>query len=416
MLKILCLRFYPLEVYTINFHIIWMTIMQFLLKCLTALLSLTACEQKKVTPPPKPAEVTNYIVEPESIPVVYDFVGFAQSSHPVEIRARVEGYLEKIAYKEGQLVNEGDLMFQLDPRLYEADVSKAKAEVARQEALLVNANLTVDRLRPLFEKNAASKKDLDNAVANQLATDAALLAAKAQLQYNEVNLGYTTITSPITGYSDKAKFREGALINPASNSLLTTVSVIDPIWVYFTISDNDILRTSQEEAKNTLKLPRGNSEDHITIADDNKYVVEATFSDGSLFPHKGIVDYSSPTYDQATGTIQVRAVFPNPEAALRPGQFVRVKVLGAIHPDALLVPRRALMQKKDGMYVYLIDQDNKVTAQDVTGDEWYEEYQIITNGLKPGDNIVIDGINKLMPGSKVNVVGPWKDPKEEPTK
>lgn len=369
----------------------------------------TACEPEKKPPEKLPAEVTDYVVKEQTIPVTFDFVGFAQSSHPVEIRARVEGYLEKIAYQEGQLVQEGELLFQLDPRLYEADVEKAKGEVARQEAILANANLTVDRLRPLFEKNAASKKDLDNAIANQLASQASVLTAKAQLQYNEVNLGYTTITSPITGFSDKAKLREGALINPASNSLLTTVSVIDPIWVYFTISDNDILRVTEQEAKNSLILPKGSSS--VTVAENNQYVVEAVFSDGTTYNQKGIVDYSSPTYDQATGTLQVRAVFPNPEITLRPGQFVRVRVLGAERPNALMVPRRALLQKKDGQYVFLI-KEGKAFPQNVSTGEWYGDYQLITNGLKIGDRIVVDGTNKLQPGSPVRVVGLWDEKKK----
>lgn len=371
---------------------------------------VASCQSEKKPSEKPPAEVTDFIVSEQNVPAIFDFVGFAQSSHPVEIRARVEGYLENIAYQEGQLVKEGQLLFQLDPRLYEADVEKSRGEVARQEAILANANLTVDRLRPLFEKNAASKKDLDNAIANQLASQAAVITAKAQLQYNEVNLGYTTITSPITGYSDKAKLREGALINPASNSLLTTVSVIDPIWVYFTISDNDILKATEQEAKKSLVLPKGDSS--ITVADNNKYIVEAVFSDGTLFNQKGIVDYSSPTYDQATGTMQVRAVFPNPEGILRPGQFVRVRVLGAERPNALLVPRRALLQNKNGQFVYLI-KDGKAFPQNVMGAEWYKDYQIITNGLKIGDRIVVDGTNKLLPGSPVSVIGLWDADKKQ---
>lgn len=377
---------------------------------LLCFLSLTACKQQHQAPQMPPAEVTDYVVQPKTVPVVFDFVGFAQSSHPVEIRARVEGYLEKIAYQEGQLVNQGDLLFQLDPRLYEADVEKAKAEVARQEAILANANLTVDRLKPLFEKKAASKKDLDNAIASQLSSEAAVLAAKAQLIYNQVNLGYTTIISPITGYADKARLREGALINPASNSLLTTVSVIDPIWIYFTVSDNDILKAEEQRANKTIVLPY--DEGTVTVGKENKYVVEVLLSNNTVYPIKGVVDYSSPTFDQATGTIQVRAVFKNPEGLLRPGQFVRVKVYGAEHPGALTVPRRALLQNSQGMFVYLINKDNKANVQNVTTGDWYGDYQVVTNGLKAGDRIVVDGINKILPGATVNVTGPWKEPEK----
>ncbi|MBA3816958.1 MAG: efflux RND transporter periplasmic adaptor subunit [Parachlamydiaceae bacterium] len=353
-------------------------------------------DKKKLSVIP-PVDVNDYTVEPHNIPAVFDFIGFAESIHPVEIRARVEGYLDKIAYEDGQMVQEGSLLFQLDPRQYEAQLAQAQAEVAKQEAILENAKLTVKRLTPLYEKKAASKKDLDNATASELSAAASLLSAKANLLNADINLGYTTILSPITGLSDKAKLREGALINPASNSLLTTISVIDPIWVYFTISDNDILKATKQSDEHSIILPK-----------DKDYDVQIFLSDGSIFPYKGKVNFSAPTYDQSTGTLLARAVFQNPRADLRPGQFVRVKVFGAKRPNALTVPRRALMQKSSGMFVYLISKDNKVISQDVTTGDWYEDDQVITNGLKTGDRIVVDGINKVRPGMAVNILGPWK--------
>lgn len=369
---------------------------------------MVSCNSKEKPPEVPPVDVTDYTVEPKNIPVVFDFVGFAESIHPVEIRARVEGYLDKIAYDEGQLVQEGDLLFQLDPQQFAAKVEQAKGEVARQVAILENANLTVNRLRPLYEQKAASKKDLDNAVAQQLSSEASLLSAQAQLLYDEINLGYTTIRSPITGYAGRARFREGALITPTTDSLLTTVSVLDPIWVYFTISDNDILRARQQEANETITLPE--AKNSITLPKENNYSVQAVLSDGSIFPFKGKVNFSSPTYDQSTGTMLARAVFPNPKGDLRPGQFVRVKVYGAERPNALFVPQRALSQKKNGMFVYLIGKDNKVIAQDVSTSDWYGDYQIITNGLKPGDRIVVDGIGKLHPGAVIHVIDSWTPP------
>lgn len=367
---------------------------------IAVLLSLTcACNSYDKKPPViPPPTVTVFEVEAKTIPAVFDFIGFAESSHPVEIRAKVEGYLEKIAYIEGSLVQEGDLLFQIDPNQFQAKVEVAKGEVARQKALLANAVLTVNRLTPLYEQKAASKKDLDNAVANQLAVAAALQSAEAQLLDNEINLGYTTIRSPVKGLADKSRYHEGALINPGENSLMTTVSVLDPIWIYFTISDNDILRARQQENDKSLTLPQ-----------KSEYVVDAIMSDYSVYPHKGKVDFSSPTYDRATGTLLARAVFPNPKGDLLPGQFVRVKVYGADYPKALFVPQRALLQKKTGMYVYLVGKDDKIIAQDVSTGSWFEDYQIVTNGLKIGDRIVVDGINKIRPGSIVQVVGPWKN-------
>lgn len=368
-------------------------------------LFLSSCKEKK-PPAPQSVDVTEFVVEPKTIPAIFDFVGFAESSHPVEIRARVEGYLDKIAYIEGQLVQEGDLLFQLDPKQYAAQVEQAKGEVAKREAILENAKLTVNRLSPLYQQKAASKKDLDNAIASELSAAASLLSAKAQLLFNEINLGYTTIRSPITGLSARSQYHEGALINPGANSLLTTVSVFDPIWVYFTISDNDILRARQQQEEHQLTLPSSNQ--NIVLPQENEYIVEVIQSDGTTFAHKGKVDYTAPMYDQTTGTLQARAVFPNPQAILLPGQFLRVKVYGAERPNAIAVPQRALMQKKNGMFVWLIDKNNTVIAQDVSTGEWVGDYQIVTNGLKPGDRIVVDGINKLIPGAPVHVTAPWK--------
>lgn len=368
---------------------------------------LTASCTAKASKPARPApSVTDYVVEKSTLPVVLDFVGFAESSHPVEIRARVEGYLDTIAYEEGQLVKPGQLMFQLDPKQFQAKVAEAKGEVARQEAILENTNLTVARLTPLYAQSAASKKDLDNATSAQLAAIAAVEVAKANLLNAAINLEYTTIASPIEGYSGRAKWREGSLITPGQDGLLTTVSVLDPIWVYFTVSDTDILRIREQEAKKAIALPTGQGP--VVLSRDNSWVVEAVLSDGSTFPHKGKVDFSAPSYDQSTGSLMARAVFPNPEAGLRPGQFVRVKVYGAERPEAIVVPQRALIQKKGGMFVYLIDAENKVNAQDVGTGDWYGDYQVVTDGLKVGDRIVADGTNKVRPGMVVNIEGLWK--------
>ena len=361
-------------------------------------LLLFSCEKKsEIKPVMPPVEVTDFIVEPKDIPAVFEFVGFAESSHPVEIRARVEGYLDKIFYDEGALVHQGDLLFQLDPRQFEAKVAQASAEVDRQAAIFENAKLTVDRLKPLYEQKAASKKDLDNAISSQLSSFASLQSAKAQLLDNEINLGYTTIKAPITGMANRARFHEGALIS-LGNNLLTNISVLDPIWVYFTVSGNDILKATQQKLNNRMTVP-----------ENDNYDVELIQSNGVIFPYRGKLNFNSPNYDQATGTLLVRAVFNNPDQGLRPGEFVRVKIYGAQHSQALYVPLRALMQKKNGMFVYLINSDNTVTEQDVSTAEWYEDYQIITNGLKTGDHIVVDGINKIRSGSKIKVIGPWKE-------
>jgi len=367
---------------------------------------MVSCGSKE-TPAQAPVKVTSFTVEPKTIPVVFDYVGFAESPHQVEIRARVEGYLDEIGYIEGQKVEEGDLLFQIDPRQFEASVAQAKGEVDRQEAINANAKLTVERLQPLYEKKAASKKDLDNAIASELSSKASLESAQAQLLEAEINLGYTTILSPVNGYAGKANYRTGALVMPGKESLLTTVSVLDPIWVYFSVSGNDILRVQEQLQKKTVVLPKGKKEP--------EWIVQAFLSDETPYPYDGKVNFSSPTYNQGTGTLEARAVFPNPKAILRPGQFVKLKVYGAKRPNAIVVPRRAIIQKSDGMFVYLINRENKAVAQDISAEGWYEDYQIVTNGLKKGDRIVVDGINKIQPETKVEVSGEWT-PATEKTK
>ncbi|EFB40674.1 MULTISPECIES: efflux RND transporter periplasmic adaptor subunit [Parachlamydia] len=373
---------------------------------------LFSCDSKVENTPVNPVDVTDYVVESKTLPVVYDYIGFAQSSHPVEIRARVEGYLDKIAYQEGQLVHEGDLLFQLDPKQYQARVEQSKGDVAKQEALLENAKLTVQRLEPLYKQEAASKKDLDNAIANKLSIEAALQTAKASLLDNEINLGYTTITSPITGYADRSNYREGALVTPGVNNLLTTVSVLDPIWVYFSVSDYDILRIRQMQSKQTITVPQF---EIMTLPKNNDYQVEGILSDGSVYPQVGRLDFGSPTYDQSTGTLLVRAVFPNPLGEIRPGEFMRIKLHGIERPNAIFVPRRALLQKKEGMFVYLIDKHGNAAAQDVSVGDWYGDYQIITNGLEVGDKVIVDGTNKVFPGVPVHVKGAWTPSKSSST-
>lgn len=360
------------------------------------LLALSSCGHKPEPPPTPPVDVTVFKVEPATIPIQPEYVGFANSSHPVEIRARVEGYLDTIAYTEGSLVKQGQLLFQIDPRPFIADVEKAKGELMRQQAGLENAKLTVDRLTPLYEKKAASKRDLDNAIASKLQAEASVQSAAAQLTLAEINLGYATITSPVTGLSDKAKWREGSLINPGANSLMTTVSVVDPIWIIFNVSDTDIFKYQKEIRERIVTGPK-----------DELFEVEAILMDGSMYSYKGVVDFSSPTYDQTTGSLSVRGVFPNPEVMIRPGQFVRVRVLGSVRPNTIFVPQRAVLEGKKGNFVYVV-RNGKAEVQAVGVGDWYGDNQIVQQGLKAGDVVIVDGVNKVKDGSPVHVTGDYK--------
>jgi membrane fusion protein, multidrug efflux system len=358
---------------------------------LAGLLSSSCGSQKEQKPFP-PAFVTAFKVEPKTIPATFEFVGVAKSSHPVEIRARVEGYLWSIDYTEGSPVTAGELLFQLDPRPFEASLEAASADLAREEAILWRSQRSLERMTSLFGKNAVSQKDLDNATAEVLTGEASVAAAKANLVQAQLNLSYTRVTSPINGLSSRAVYREGTLITPNINGLLALVSVVDPIWVVFSISDNEMLRGQGESAQHRLILPP-----------QQEYTVNLELSDGTMFPYPGKVNFASPTLDPDTGSMIVRATFDNPYHMVLPGQFVKAYVSGAVRPDAIFVPKEALSQGETGMYVFVIDKNNKVSIRDVEVGEWYGKYWIIKQGLTKGEVVVVEGVNKLMEGALVTI-------------
>jgi membrane fusion protein, multidrug efflux system len=354
------------------------------------LASFTACQQEAQPPAPPPPAVNVVTIRPQTIPAVFEYVGVAQSSHLVEIRARVEGYLEKIAYREGDLVHANDLLFELDSKPFLAALAQAKAVEEQQEALLWDAQRAVERFKPLYEQKAASKRDLDNALAQEQGAKAAVNAAKAQVTQAELNLGYTKIHSPITGLSGQSKFREGALVSPGAASLMTTISALDPIWVNFNVSEGDMLKYREEVVKGHLKLPK-----------DLNFEIEVILANGSALPSKGKVDFADPNLQAATGSMNVRAVIPNPEEILKPGQFVRTRLIGATRPDAIVVPQRAVMQGSKGLFVYLVNNENVVEIAPVEAGAWYKEDWIIKSGLRKDDKVIVDGTNKVMPGMTV---------------
>ena len=361
------------------------------LRLVTLLILLTSCGEKQQEPQIASVEVTTVLVKKNTIPYVFKSVGYAASSHPVEIRARVEGYLEKISYKEGDKVEEGQIMFMLDQRNFIAAVEQNKALLAKEKALLWNAHQAVDRLTPLYAKHAASKKDLDDATSTLLASEASVDAAKANLETAEINLSYTTIRSPINGMAGKSNFREGALISPGPNNLMTNVDAIDPIWVYFNASENERLKFLNDVKKRTIIAPK-----------EDNYDVEIILANGSMFPYRGKVNFAAPTYDQRTGTVSLRAEIPNPDSLILPGEFVRVRVLGAVRPNTIYVPQQALLEGKSGMYVFIV-RDGKAAIQNVVVGDWYGDYWIINQGLQVGDEVIVEGINKIGQGSPVTV-------------
>ena len=314
-----------------------------------------------------PVDVTVVSVAPQTTPATYEFTGKTESSRAVEIRARVEGYLDKIAYTEGDFVRAGQLMFQLDPKPFQAALDSAKGDLARAEAQLANASATLARVKPLARQNALSQKDLDDAVANERSAQAQVQSAKAQARTAELNLGYATIKSPFNGLADKSQFREGSLVTPGSNSLLTTVVQLDPAWVNFGAGENDVLKFRRQKASGQLKATENPD-------------VELVLADGSVYPNKGRIDYVAPTIDAQTGTLAIRAEIPNPDRVLSPGQFVRVRLQGIERANVLLVPQRAVMQGPQGKFVYVVSPENKaevkpVQVGDFYGDQWIQDFR-----------------------------------------
>jgi membrane fusion protein (multidrug efflux system) len=315
-------------------------------------------------PAPPPVEVTVVSAAPQTTPATFEFTGKTESSRSVEIRARVEGYLDKIAYTEGDFVRTGQLLFQLDPQPFQAALDNARGDLARAEAQLANARATLARVRPLAKENAVSQKDLDDAVAAERSAQAQVQSAKAQVRTAELNLGYTTIKSPLNGLSSKSEFRQGSLVTPGANSLMTTVLQLDPIWVNFGIGENELLRMRTEAAAGRLKGPG-----------IDKLEVELVQADGSTFPQKGRITFVSPTVDQQTGTVTLRAEIPNPgsQGRLLPGQFVRVRIEGASRPNTIMVPQRAVMQGPQGKFVYVVGADDKTEVKPVQVGDFYGE-------------------------------------------
>jgi membrane fusion protein (multidrug efflux system) len=354
---------------------------------------LAGCSKETTRPPTPTAEVTAVTVSQKDVPVPIEFVAQTQSSREVEIRARVEGFLDKQLYKEGEPVRAGQVMFQMDRKPFEAALQSAKGQLAQQRARLAVAQQNLARVRPLAAQNAVSKKDLDDAVGNEQQTRAAVLAAEGEVRTAQLNLSYTTIASPLHGLSSNAKKQEGSYVTPGESGLLTTVSQLDPMWVNFSVSENELLKYRTEVEKGTLRFPP-----------NNEFDVELILSDGSVYPNKGRISFIAPSFSKETGTFLIRTEVANRDGKLRPGQFVRAKVLGAVRPGAILLPRRAVLQGAKSHYVWVIGKDGKAQERVVEVGDWYGDEWFIRQGLHAGERVVVDGAIRVASGVPLKVV------------
>ena len=357
-----------------------------------AVLALGAgCEEKKQAPvAAQPPEVEVVQVLQQDVPIFAEWIGTTDGLVNAKIRAQVSGYLLKQTYKEGTTVKKGDLLFEIDPRPFKAAFDQAVAQLAIAKARFGKTELDVKRYTPLAKESAISQQELDDAIQANLGAKASVQSAEAAVEQARLNLDFTRIISPIDGIAGTAIVQIGDLVGPSSANELTTVSTVNPIKVNFPISEQEYMGAVQSRERTGRKQ---------SAAGD--MVLELILADGSMFPQPGKLSFADRQVDVKTGTIRVAALFPNPGDILRPGQFARVRALTEIRQNALLVPQRAVTELQGGFQVAVVGPDNKVTIRNVKASERVGSLWVIDEGLKPGDRIVMEGVQKVREGQAV---------------
>lgn len=359
------------------------------------LIIILLCWIFRSKPAPAPLPVVEVQkIEPAQVNIYGQYAGRIRAQQFVEVRARVEGYLESILFEEGTQIDKGQTLFRIDRKVYAARAEKARAQLKKAQANALKAERDLARIRPLFEQNAASQLDLDNAIAAYENAKAEESVAQADLVQAELTLSYCNVTSPISGYISERSADIGTLVGTGGQSLLATVVKSDTVLVDFSMTALDYLNSKNRNVNLGQK------------EDDAKWdaFVTVTLADGSVYPHKGLVDFASPQVDPTTGTFSVRAEMPNPDHTLLPGEFTRVKVLMDVRPDAIQVPSKALEIEKGAVYVYVVRPDSVVERRFVeTGPEQNNSI-IIERGLGAGEQLVTEGFHKLRHGMKVTPV------------
>lgn len=337
----------------------------------------------------------------QRVPDEPEFIGQAEASRPVEIRPQVTGILKAVLYREGRDVKQGDRLYQIDPIPFQGAAASARAKIAQAEARLVQAKQDLARVKPLLAEQAVSQKDVDDAVAGNLAAEAALQGAKADLIKAQFELDNTLITAPIDGLIERSRFYEGRLVS-AQTDLLTVIHRVDPMYVVVSVPETFILRRRRDVAAHRIEHP-------------GVYKLRGvlTLMDGTVYPNEGVLDLMEPGLQTETGARQFRITFPNPKRILLPGQFVKVRFTGDVKTEAVLVPQRAVLQGPTGPFVFIVNGDEKIEMQSVVASDWKGTQWLIDEGLKPGDRVVVNGLMKIGPGAPVKAV-PMTPPADPP--
>ena len=362
-----------------------------------ALAVITAC--KKEPPPPPPPEVQVMTVARSTVPIYAEYTGQTRGSVELEVRARVEGILQRQHYQDGPEVKRGDLLFTIDPATYEAALAQARSQLAEAQAALTRATNDVNRYRPLAASRAIPQQTLDNALSAQEAAQASVAAARATVEQARLNLSYTRISAEVGGLAGKAEVLPGNFVGRGEPTLLTKISQLDPIHVRFSIPEQEFLRIqrtlsglSQEERR-----ARGRS------------AFDMTFADGTLYPQKGDFVFGDRQVDPTTGALLVEVKFPNPGKSVRPGQFARVRFLMGSLDSAIVVPQRAVRELQGTYRVAVVDSANRVFFRQVESPATFGNDRVITGGLQPGDRIVVEGLQRVRDSVVVNA-RPWAPP------
>jgi membrane fusion protein (multidrug efflux system) len=358
-----------------------------------AALGLVACRETPQPPTPPPPSVAISEIKAGPVPLRFQYAGRVAAFREVEVRARVSGILQEKSFVEGATVKAGDVLFRIDPVSYEAELARAKAQLQQAQAQISRTRRDAERSATLLQRQYGTEKARDDAVSAYELAQAGVAGAEAQVKTAEINLGYTTITAPIAGITALRVLPEGSLVGTgASDSLLTRISELDPVYVHFSFTDTEATEIRRLVDSGEGKAPA-----------DGKLQVKISFGDGKTYDRGGYVDFTDSNLDLQTGTLRARAIIPDPQSRLRPGQFVRVSVEGITRHETIVIPQAAVMQGPQGQFVYAVDTENKASIRPVTIGREAMDGWIVEKGLKAGDRIVTEGVIKVKPGAPVTI-------------